>query len=148
MTNTATDMETKRVQASAPAATENHELNSRDSNSAHASGTRETYETKQDRVNTNLQLFLLISCLFGGVFVMALDATIIGTAVPRITTEFNSLDDIAWYGSGYLVTITAFQPTFGKIYQFMNIKVVFMACVVTFEGNYLLDQSAYKYIPG
>lgn len=114
-----------------------HELNSRDSDSAHAPGGRETNEPKQDEVNSNLQLFLLILCLFCGVFVMALDATIIGTAVPSITTEFNSLDDIAWYGSGYLLTITAFQPTFGKIYQFMNIKVVFMACVVTFEGNYI-----------
>ncbi|KAJ4422061.1 hypothetical protein N0V82_003251 [Gnomoniopsis sp. IMI 355080] len=47
---------------------------------------------------TRLELCLLIASLFCGTFIMALDATIIGTAVPSITTEFNSLDDIAWYG--------------------------------------------------
>ncbi|KAF3015970.1 hypothetical protein E8E14_012880, partial [Neopestalotiopsis sp. 37M] len=90
-------------------------------------------EIKGNEKDNKAQLFLLLSCLFCGVFVMALDATIIGTAVPSITTDFKSLDDIAWYGSGYLLTITAFQPTFGKIYQFMNIKAVFMACVMIFE---------------
>jgi len=83
-------METKvTAQVSAPAARANHELNSSGPNSAHASGTGENNETRKGEVNSNLQLFLLISCLFCGVFVMALDATIIGTAVPRITTEFN-----------------------------------------------------------
>ncbi|ETS73853.1 hypothetical protein PFICI_14799 [Pestalotiopsis fici W106-1] len=91
-------------------------------------------KTKGKEDNNRLQFILLISSLFCGVFVMALDATIIGTAVPSITTEFQSLDDIAWYGSGYLLTITAFQPTFGKVYQFVNVKAVFMTCVMIFEG--------------
>jgi hypothetical protein len=94
----------------------------------------EVKSNKNDN-NNNLQLFLLISCLLCGVFVMALDATIIGTTVPSITTSFKSLNDIAWYGNGYLLTVTAFQPTFGKIYQFINIKAVFMACVMIFEGS-------------
>ena len=85
---------------------------------------------------STLQLCLLIASLFCGTFVMALDATIIGTAVPTITAEFKSLDDIAWYGSGYLLTITAFQPTFGKLYRFVNTKWVFMVCVVIFKGTY------------
>lgn len=67
---------------------------------------------------------------------MALDSTIIGTAVPSITTEFGALDDIAWYGSGYLLTITAFQPLLGKLYQFFNVKLVFMTCIVVFEGRF------------
>lgn len=87
-----------------------------------------------DNDKSDGHIFLLIFSLFLGVFVMALDQTIIGTAVPAITSEFNSLDDIAWYGSGYLLTITAFQPTFGKLYQFFRAKTVFMACVVVFEG--------------
>lgn len=44
-----------------------------------------------------------MASLFCGTFVMALDSTIIDTAVPSITTEFVALDDIAWYGSGYLL---------------------------------------------
>ncbi|RYP77943.1 hypothetical protein DL771_000802 [Monosporascus sp. 5C6A] len=99
-------------------------------------------EVKGNEVTSTLQLCLLMASLFCGTFVMALDATIIGTAVPSITTEFNSLDDIAWYGSGYLLTITAFQPTFGKLYRFVNTKGVFMACIFTFEVGSILCAAA------
>lgn len=90
------------------------------------------------------QLSLLMLSLFCGTFVMALDATIIGTAIPKITSEFNSLQDIAWYGSSYLLTITAFQPTLGKLYRFMNIKTVFMVCVVVFEGKSIKLEDCWK----
>lgn len=33
------------------------------------------------------------------VFCVALDNTIIATAIPRITDQFNALDDVGWYGS-------------------------------------------------
>lgn len=85
---------------------------------------------------SNLQLCLLIGGLFCGTFVMALDATIIGTVVPIISAEFNALDDIAWYGSGYLLTITALQPTFGKLYRIADIKLTFLGCIVIFEGEF------------
>lgn len=124
------------------------DVNNHDKNEADASTTVEAKlprspetdndnkETTNNEVTNNLQLCLLIASLFCGTFVMALDATIIGTAVPSITTEFNSLDDIAWYGSGYLLTITAFQPSIGKLYRYVNVKLVFMTCVVVFEGKF------------
>lgn len=34
------------------------------------------------------------------VFCVALDNTIISTAVPRITDQFHALQDVGWYGSG------------------------------------------------
>ncbi|KAI0521607.1 efflux pump antibiotic resistance protein [Xylaria bambusicola] len=94
------------------------------------------------RTIRGLQLYLVIAALFCGVFVMALDETIISTAVPKITTEFKSLSDIAWYGSGYLLTITAFQPTFGKLYRFVDNKLVFMTCVLIFEVGSILCASS------
>lgn len=59
---------------------------------------------------------------------------IIGVAIPKITTEFNSLDDIAWYGSAYLLTVTAFQPLFGSLYKFFNTKITYLTSIVIFEG--------------
>lgn len=47
---------------------------------------------------TKLALITLALCL--SVFLMALDNTIIATAIPKITDEFNSLPDVGWYGSG------------------------------------------------
>ena len=39
-------------------------------------------------------------------FVVALDNTIIATAIPRITTQFHSVNDVGWIGSSYLLTTT------------------------------------------
>lgn len=44
------------------------------------------------------------------VFLVALDRTIIGTAVPSITNDFHSFDDIGWYASSYQLTTCEFYP--------------------------------------
>lgn len=44
-----------------------------------------------------LAVITLALCL--SVFCMALDNTIIATAIPRITDQFNSVGDVGWYGS-------------------------------------------------
>jgi len=46
-----------------------------------------------------LKLAVIIAALCLAVFLVALDQTIIATAVPRITDRFNSVGDIGWYGS-------------------------------------------------
>lgn len=46
--------------------------------------------------------FFLPLITFGlclSVFLVALDNTIIATAIPKITDEFQSLDDVGWYAS-------------------------------------------------
>ncbi|EDN97547.1 hypothetical protein SS1G_12398 [Sclerotinia sclerotiorum 1980 UF-70] len=58
------------------------------------------------------RLGIVITSLFIGAFLIALDVNIINVPIPNISTEFNSLPDVAWYDSAYLLTITAFQPTF------------------------------------
>lgn len=45
------------------------------------------------------------------IFLVALDMTIVATAIPRITDEFQSLDDVGWYGSAFFLTVAAFQST-------------------------------------
>jgi MFS family permease len=51
-----------------------------------------------------------------------LDTNILNVAVPRISTDFMVLDDVAWYGTAYLVTITAFQPVYGSMYRYFDNK--------------------------
>jgi len=60
--------------------------------------------------------------IFLGLFLVALDRTIIGTATPQITQEFQSLGDIGWYGSSYQLTTAASQLLFGRVYKFYQIK--------------------------
>ncbi|KAK3816428.1 MAG: major facilitator superfamily domain-containing protein [Benniella sp.] len=49
------------------------------------------------------------------VFLASLDQIIVSTSIPAITREYNSLGDISWLGTAYLMTATAFQPLYGKI---------------------------------
>ena len=49
---------------------------------------------------TGAKLGIIIASLCLSVFLMALDNTIIATAIPKITNHFQSLDDVGWYGSG------------------------------------------------
>jgi hypothetical protein len=89
-----------------------------------------------------LALALIILGLCLSVFLISLDRTIITTvsvlsetnlpfaeqaltevkAIPFITNEFNSPEDIGWYGSAYLLTASAFQPLYGRIFTLFNMK--------------------------
>ncbi|KAF7185402.1 MFS-type efflux pump MFS1 [Pseudocercospora fuligena] len=88
------------------------------------------------------KLTLLTISLCLAVFCQALDNTIIATAIPRITDEFGSLDDVGWYGSGYLLTTCAFQLSYGKLYNLFNVKWVFLVSLGIFELGSLVCGAA------
>ncbi|OHF01150.1 major facilitator superfamily transporter [Colletotrichum orchidophilum] len=56
------------------------------------------------------------------VFLISADRTILTTAIPHITTEFQSTADIGWYGSAHLLTTCAFQPVFGRVFMLFSVK--------------------------
>ncbi|KAK6528581.1 hypothetical protein TWF281_009820 [Arthrobotrys megalospora] len=92
------------------------------------------YTTEETHVYpTGTVLFSIILALVLAIFLVALDRTIISTAIPQITNEFNSLGDVGWYGSAYLITGCGFMPLSGKIYTFYPTKWVFLAQIVFFE---------------
>lgn len=55
------------------------------------------------------------------------------TASPKIATEFNSFNDVGWFGSAYLLSIVSLQPLIGQIYSILDIKKVFVSSVLIFE---------------
>ena len=61
-------------------------------------------------------------CNFMALFLVALDRTIIATAVPTISDEFQSLGDIGWYGSAYMLSTACAQLIYGRIYKFYDMK--------------------------
>lgn len=71
--------------------------------------------------------------LYLALFLVALDRLIIATAIPTITNDFNSLGDIEWYASAYMLTASCFMLIFGRIYGFYSPKWVFMSCILVFE---------------
>ncbi|KAI9841230.1 MAG: MFS sugar transporter [Thelocarpon superellum] len=102
---------------------------------------REEFED-ESRYPQGITLGLITLALCLSVFLVALDQTIIATAIPRITDQFKSLDDVGWYGSSYLLTTAAFQLLFGKFYTFFSIKWVYLAAIGIFEVGSLICGAA------
>ncbi|KAF2656643.1 MFS general substrate transporter [Lophiostoma macrostomum CBS 122681] len=75
-------------------------------------------------------------------FVIALDNTIIATAIPKITTVFNSLEDVGWYGSSYLLTTCSLQPSFGKVYTYFDVKYTYLFALFLFEVGSVICAAA------
>ncbi|KAL1847639.1 hypothetical protein Daus18300_013899 [Diaporthe australafricana] len=81
---------------------------------------------------------LILASLCLSVFLVALDQTIIAPALGAITAEFKSVKDIGWYGSSYLLTTTALQPLYGKLYNSFSVKPVYLLAVFVFEVGSLV----------
>jgi len=53
-----------------------------------------------------------------------------------VTDTFNSLNDVGWYGSSFLLASAASQLFYGKIYRFWSTRIVFSVVVLIFAlGN-------------
>lgn len=65
---------------------------------------------------------------------MAIDTTIISVAIPKISTQFHTLDDVGWYGSAHLITMTALHLVEGVLYKLFNVKRVYLISMLIFEG--------------
>ncbi|KAF7452125.1 MFS transporter [Pyrenophora tritici-repentis] len=87
---------------------------------------------------TKWKLAAISIALCLSVFCMALDNTIIATAIPRITDDFKALNDVGWYGSSYLLTTCATQLFYGKLYTFFSIKWVYLIALFIFELGSLI----------
>lgn len=81
----------------------------------------------------SLKFWAIMGCNFLALFLVALDRTILATAVPRITDEFHSLGDVGWYASSYMLTTSASQLLFGRIYKFYPTKWTFLVSIIIFE---------------
>ncbi|PPR05123.1 hypothetical protein CVT24_010379 [Panaeolus cyanescens] len=84
-----------------------------------------------------LKLAAILISLYLSVFLVGLDQTILITAIPKITAKFNSINDVGWYGSAYLLTLASFQLLFGRLYN-LSVKSVFLTTVAIFEVGSLI----------
>ncbi|KAH8594182.1 putative MFS transporter [Bisporella sp. PMI_857] len=82
---------------------------------------------------TGLKLTLILTSVTLAYFLFFLDLAVLSTATPSITTRFNSLVDVGWYGGAYQLGSAAFQPLSGKIYSQFSIKWTFLAFFFIFE---------------
>ncbi|KAK1761599.1 major facilitator superfamily domain-containing protein [Echria macrotheca] len=100
---------------------------------------KSTETTAEEAVHQDgLKLVLLVSASIIAVFLIALDQTIVGTAIPKITDEFHGLSDISWYAAAYFMTFGGTQTSAGKLYKYFDLKWTFLMAMLVFEVGSLI----------
>ena len=78
------------------------------------------------------QILVVMGGLMAGMFLAALDQSIVGVALPKITSELGGLDKLSWVVTAYLLTSTAATPLWGKISDLLGRRPVFQAAIIVF----------------
>lgn len=84
------------------------------------------------------KLILIALSLSLCMFLVGLDNTIISSAIPKITDDFNALEDVGWYASAFMLTVCSFQLMWGKLFTFYTVKWVYLASLFIFELGSLI----------
>ncbi|KAI8609496.1 major facilitator superfamily domain-containing protein [Chytriomyces sp. MP71] len=76
------------------------------------------------------------------IFLSALDQGIYAVAIPAISSEFQSLEQINWVNTGYRLTNCAFMPLFAQLANTFGRKPIFIGSILIFEfGSALCGSS-------
>ena len=78
------------------------------------------------------RILLIIGALMCGMFLAALDQTIVSTALPTIVGDLNGGSRIAWVITAYLLASTVSTPLWGKLGDQYGRKIFFQASIVIF----------------
>ena len=81
---------------------------------------------------THRQILLVFSGLMLGMFLAALDQTIVGTALPTIVNSLHGLNHMSWVVTAYLLTSTISTPLYGKLSDQFGRKGIFQFAIVVF----------------
>ncbi|TFK53454.1 MFS general substrate transporter, partial [Heliocybe sulcata] len=73
-----------------------------------------------------------------GVFLTALDTTIVVSSYASIGSQFNQLQNTSWIASGYVLTVTSFQPLYGKLSDIFGRKPCLLLAYTFFGLGCLL----------
>ncbi|MBB6674974.1 MDR family MFS transporter [Cohnella nanjingensis] len=99
---------------------------------------------------------IVLAALMLGIFVAAIDNTIVGTAMATIVSDLGGYDKIVWVTSAYLVTEMAGMPIFGKLSDMYGRKRFFVFGIIVFllgsvlcgTATSIVELSIYRAIQG
>ena len=76
--------------------------------------------------------FEILGAILLALFLGALDQTIVGPVLPKISTELKGADLYTWVVTAYLVTSTAAIPIYGKLSDYFGRKPMLITGIVLF----------------
>src|SRR3984957_8494731 len=78
------------------------------------------------------RVLVIIGALMLGMFLAALDQTIVSTALPTIVADLHGASHLSWIVVAYLLAATVSTPLWGKLGDQYGRKVFFQAAIVIF----------------
>ncbi|SES48549.1 drug resistance transporter, EmrB/QacA subfamily [Pedococcus cremeus] len=81
---------------------------------------------------THKQIVTILIGLMMGMFLAALDQTIVATAIRTIADDLKGLDQQAWATTAYLITSTIVTPLYGKLGDIYGRKKLFIFAISIF----------------
>ncbi len=78
------------------------------------------------------RVLLVIGALMLGMFLAALDQTVVSTALPTIVGDLNGASHLSWVVTAYLLASTVSTPLWGKLGDLYGRKLFFQAAIVLF----------------
>jgi EmrB/QacA subfamily drug resistance transporter len=88
--------------------------------------------TEQGPNLTHRQIVTILIGLMSGMFLAALDQTIVGTSIVRIANDLNGFDLQAWITTAYLITSTIATPIYGKLSDIYGRKPLYLIAISVF----------------
>jgi EmrB/QacA subfamily drug resistance transporter len=87
---------------------------------------------------TGRALRTVFAALMLGMFLAALDQTIVATALPTIVGDLGGLNHLSWVVTAYLLASTVSTPIYGKLGDMYGRKPVFQAAILIFLAGSML----------
>ncbi|WP_236670503.1 MFS transporter, partial [Streptomyces antimycoticus] len=87
---------------------------------------------------THRQVVTVLSGLMLGMFLAALDQTVVSSALRTIADDLHGLTAQAWVTTAYLVTGTIVTPLYGKLSDIYGRRPVYLTAIVLFTFGSLL----------
>jgi EmrB/QacA subfamily drug resistance transporter len=97
-----------------------------------ASTTQQTASPSESRELSHKQIMTILSGLMLGMFLAALDQTIVSTAIRTIGDDLDGLSIQAWVTTAFLITSTISTPLFGKLSDIYGRKPFYMLAITIF----------------
>ena len=93
-------------------------------------------------VMTHRQIMLVLVGLMSGMFLSALDQSVVGAAMRTIADDLQGLELQAWVTTAYLITSTISTPIYGKLGDIFGRRKLFIIAITIFIFGSLLCGTA------
>ena len=90
-------------------------------------------------IMSHRQILFVIFGLMAGMFLSALDQTVVGTAIRTIGDDLHGLSQQAWVTTAYLIVSTIATPIYGKISDIFGRRPLFIIAIVIFIVGSILS---------